>query len=92
MSDEGICKLQTPARLARSVTGFMATRTREMLAKYLPRLFQAIDLEPDHYKVILKTGFDGSQHTMFCMRTGIKSKTASGNLSDAINVTIAGKN
>ena len=68
------------------------SRTKEMLEKYLPRMFQSINLAPGHYKLVLKTGFDGSQHTMFCMRTGIKSKTASGNLSDAVNVTIAGKN
>ena len=67
------------------------TKTRELLSKYLPRMFEAIDLAPGHYRLVLKTGFDASQHTIFCQRTGMKSKTASGKLSDAINITVAGK-
>ena len=40
---------------------------------------------------MLKTGHDASNHSLFCMRTGIKTKTASGKPSDAVAITIAGK-
>ena len=61
------------------------------MVKYLPRLFEAIKLPQDEYKVVLKTGHDASNHSLFCMRTGIKTKTASGKPSDAVAITIAGK-
>ena len=48
-------------------------------------------LPKSKYHLEFKTGFDGSNHHAFNMRTGIKSTTAKGNPSSTVPVTFAGK-
>ena len=67
------------------------TRTRAVLPKYLSRMLLSLNLPQGEYYLQFKTGFDGSNHPAFNMRTGIKSATAKGNPSSTVPVTIAGK-
>ena len=56
--------------------------TRQLIHKYLPRLFEANSIQPARYHVKFKVGADGSVHKAFRMRTGPVSEKAT------INVTL----